>query len=344
MSYQKNNKKSCMAFIGLFVFFLLITTVLFNNLLLTNPSPTDLQQITPESITKANEKYKDYSSHISMPKKANYTIEEIYEKDQKIFIKLANNKIFNTSKNDSTYGISLGNTMSSLMSDFFPAETPLIIECGENIVFTGNVLQGTNNTKVQTNETTISELMPFIIIISITLCFIVFCIKMAISTSKIQKENRKSEKALKKEKNYSLKAVMQHISGLSLPQDTSCQILSCPNHYEFIFESNTFKLDKTKINNLQIVTSTETSKQAVSSVGGAIMGGAIAGPIGAAIGGRAKEKNINTSTNYLVFSYDKEGSYSEIKFKISATSYSIATKLVQEFKDTQSSTNTVTEL
>ena len=39
-----------------------------------------------------------------------------------------------------TYGNALGNTMTLLMSDFFQEGTILVIECEENIVFTGNIL------------------------------------------------------------------------------------------------------------------------------------------------------------------------------------------------------------
>lgn len=49
--------------------------------------------------------------------------------------------------------------------------------------------------------------------------------------------------------------------------------------------------------------------------GGAMLGAAIAGPIGAAIGGRAKEKKIQSTTSFLVVSYTgKDGAPAYITF------------------------------
>ena len=93
-----------------------------------------------EAVRKANEQYKGYSDYIVSPSRTYYKIEEIYWENERVFIKIADSDIFGKSENDMTYGNALGNTMSLLMSDFFEEGTILVIECEDNIVFTGNVL------------------------------------------------------------------------------------------------------------------------------------------------------------------------------------------------------------
>ena len=131
-------------FIVIILFLLLVGISVFailhpnNNDSKTSTSDSRIN-ISTDSVKKANEKYKGYSDYIVTPQKINYTIEEIYSKDGKIYIKILDNEIFTTSKNDSTYGVALGNTLSLLMSDFFPSGSVIVIECGDNIVFTGTI-------------------------------------------------------------------------------------------------------------------------------------------------------------------------------------------------------------
>lgn len=121
-------------FVGIIVFALMHPNEISNSTISIN------SKISNESIIKANEQYKGYSDYIVTPKKASYTIKEIYTKDEKVFINILDSEIFNKSENDSTYGVALGNTISLLMKDFFPSGTTIIIECSDNIVFTGNIL------------------------------------------------------------------------------------------------------------------------------------------------------------------------------------------------------------
>lgn len=121
-------------FVGIIVFAIMNPNENSNSAASTN------SKISNEAVIKANEQYNGYSDYIVTPKKANYTIDEIYAKDEKVFIKILDSEIFNKSENDSTYGVALGNTLSLLMNDFFPSGTTIIVECSDNIVFTGNIL------------------------------------------------------------------------------------------------------------------------------------------------------------------------------------------------------------
>ena len=66
-------------------------------------------------------------------------------------------------------------------------------------------------------------------------------------------------------------------------------------------------------------------------MGGAVAGGVIFGPLGAIIGGRAKNKKVKTVTQYLIITYTGEnGELKYIGFDIKNNPLS-AMKLVKEF-------------
>ena len=144
-------KKSASQWIIVIVlFFLLVGLMVFaimnpnenTNLVSNNNSNKVLEnnKISDEAVKKANEQYKGYSDYIVTPSRTYYKIEKIYTENERVFIKIADSDVFSKSENDMTYGNALGNTMTLLMSDFFQEGTILVIECEENIVFTGNIL------------------------------------------------------------------------------------------------------------------------------------------------------------------------------------------------------------
>jgi len=65
-----------------------------------------------------------------------------------------------------------------------------------------------------------------------------------------------------------------------------------------------------------IKTETEIQNAYVSSVGGAIGGLALFGPLGAMVGGRTKKKTDKIIHNYLIFAYDKDGQTDFISFDV----------------------------
>ena len=94
------------------------------------------------------------------------------------------------------------------------------------------------------------------------------------------------------------------VSGLPVPEKTMAQAGGTEDN-----------LTLEKVQEIAIQNHVEQQTQAVSSVGGAMLGAAIAGPIGAAIGGRAKEKKIQSTTSFLVVSYTgKDGAPAYIAF------------------------------
>lgn len=79
---------------------------------------------------------------------------------------------------------------------------------------------------------------------------------------------------------------------------------------------NNFVLQKDKISEISVMTDTEIQKQYVSSIGGAVAGGVVFGPLGAIVGGRAKEKKTKTKTYYLIFTYVSDNEVRYMSFEI----------------------------
>lgn len=80
------------------------------------------------------------------------------------------------------------------------------------------------------------------------------------------------------------------VSGLPVPEKTMAQVYYFEDHLEIDAGGTEYNLTLEKVQEIAIQNHVEQQTQAVSSVGGAMLGAAIAGPIGAAIGGRAKER------------------------------------------------------
>lgn len=94
-----------------------------------------------------------------------------------------------------------------------------------------------------------------------------------------------------------------HFSGLPIAEKAECQLLSYYDHYDFLSGKMKFSLAKSKVMDVSCKTETEFHSQYVSSVGGAVAGAALFGPIGAMVGGRAKKKTNMTTRHYLIVTY-----------------------------------------
>ena len=156
-------------------------------------------------------------------------------------------------------------------------------------------------------------------------------------------KKRKDDNLRKQSKNATLYIKLPVFQGLPVAEGTLCEISSCPNYYEFNANNVSFKLDKDKVQDICIKTDTEIKKHYTSSVGGAIGGAVLFGPIGAMIGGRAKKKKTTSKKNYLIFTYTKDNSIEYISFD--CTNSITAIKFVNEFtKNNKITTNTTIEL
>ncbi|WP_027636934.1 hypothetical protein [Clostridium butyricum] len=122
-----------------------------------------------------------------------------------------------------------------------------------------------------------------------------------------------------------------HISGLPFAEDSSMYLYLCDD--KVIFERNEFvyNLYISKIKDIIIKTDLEIQKTYISSIGGAIAGGYVFGPLGAIICGRVKEKKNKIINKYLIFTYEKEDTVDFISFDV--TNISKAQEFVTFFSN-----------
>lgn len=172
---------------------------------------------------------------------------------------------------------------------------------------------------VTTNSPDFPEWLPPLIIIPI-IVLIIF---------KIRKS--KSRKESINQSGLMMYTAFHHVNGLPIAENLLCEIRSYADRIDFKAGTTNIKLPRQKITDMCIKTDTEIQKQAVSSVGGAIAGGVMFGPLGAIIGGRAKNKKVKTTTQYLIITYTGEqGELKYIGFDIK-NDFLSANKLIKEF-------------
>ena len=119
-------------------------------------------------------------------------------------------------------------------------------------------------------------------------------------------KKKRQAKAEKEKLGIKLETNLIHFDGLPISENTICKVVSYNDKYEFIANGLTFNLQKDRITDVSIKTDVEIQKQSVSSIGGAIGGAVLFGPLGAIIGGRAKDRKVKTTTKYLIITYLKD--------------------------------------
>lgn len=175
--------------------------------------------------------------------------------------------------------------------------------------------------------------------------FIVLGVVMALVTVLLFRPTKKDKqkKAERREKaTESLKTcTMKHINGLPIAENTNCTIVMMDD--KFVFTSGTmhFELDKSKITDMCIKTDREIQQQYVSSVGGAVGGAVLFGPVGAIIGGRAKKKTVkNEIHNYFILTY-QSSDIKYIGFEPIGYATASANLYIEDFKKNHTSDTTV---
>lgn len=184
--------------------------------------------------------------------------------------------------------------------------------------------------------------MEFVVAI-ILLVFAVLCIVMAIKTSNIKKKQKKAIKVLKAH-GLTQQLIAKHTYGLPIAEGLACTIQAYNDHIDFLSGTTHITLDNEKITDMCIKNETEIQKQYVSSVGGAVGGAVLFGPLGAMIGGRAKKKTSKTTSFYFIITYKKaDAALDYIGFDVSGCVWQ-ASKLVDEFHKNNKKGNTHIEL
>jgi hypothetical protein len=157
-------------------------------------------------------------------------------------------------------------------------------------------------------------------------------------SKKLERENVKIKQAQStagfKEKKevlgLEINAYAKHVAGLPAAEGVLFYLYLGKD--KVIFERNeiTYNLSFDKIRDVTIKTDIEIQKAYVSSIGGAVGGAVLFGPLGAMIGGRAKQKENKTINNYLIFTYDKDNNIDFITFDV--TGIFKAQKFVEFFR------------
>lgn len=186
-------------------------------------------------------------------------------------------------------------------------------------------------------QSTVGEMLPLLIIIGVLFLLIIFCIRMIILTSKAKAQGKRQRKELMDSGVVNM-TVGKHMAGLPLSEGTFCNIHEYSDKIVFLSNGSDFTLVKEKITDISIKTDAEITSQYVSSVGGAVAGAVLFGPLGAIVGGRAKQKKSKTVYRYLIFTYTKDESVDYISFDVSTT-FSQAMKICSSFKNGSVSAN-----
>ncbi len=106
-------------------------------------------------------------------------------------------------------------------------------------------------------------------------------------------------------------------SGLPVPERTLAQVYYFDDHVEIDAGGVEYDLSMDKIQSVSIQTNVDRQTQFVSSAGGALLGAAVAGPIGAVVGGRIKEKQTQQTESYLIIHYiGKDGTPAVLSFSL----------------------------
>lgn len=114
-----------------------------------------------------------------------------------------------------------------------------------------------------------------------------------------------------KVKRETVNCKLQLVGGLDLAAGSICSAMCSPEFISFSASGQTFSLSPSKLIDVSVMTPQEIQTQYVSSVGGAIAGGILLGPIGAALGGSAQKKKTKIVRQYLIFAYQAD---SEVKY------------------------------
>lgn len=140
-----------------------------------------------------------------------------------------------------------------------------------------------------------------------------------------------------------------HTYGLPVAEDVKVTCYWCKDKVLFETSGASFNLSFDKLTDVvskteqEIQTATSNQQQYVSSLGRAATGAVMFGPLGAVIGGRARKKNVTTTTTissqisyYLIFTYVDND---EVKYiAIEMTSIDMTLPFIEAFKQIKPTT------
>jgi len=166
-----------------------------------------------------------------------------------------------------------------------------------------------------------SPLVIFIVLLLLGLLLVFLGIRTKVESPEMKRKRKEYEKTHISSK---------HQAGLPLAEGATCEIEYGTTGFVFKSSGNTFNMDFSKITDICVKTDAEIQSQYVSSIGGAVGGAVLFGPLGAMIGGRAKKKSTTTLSYYMIITYNKNNAVNYISFEIFEPAR--AHKIISDFK------------
>ncbi len=152
----------------------------------------------------------------------------------------------------------------------------------------------------------------------IAVCFviIVVCVLLLVIGTGPARKAKKVINSFKKRPGVMDCAVLRHAYGLDFADDAECIVCLCNTGFVFARQEKEIFLSFAKVADVSLKTDLEIQRSYTSSAGGAVAGALLLGPLGAAVGGRTKQKVNRSVKYYLIFTYNKDdGSTGFISFK-----------------------------
>ncbi|OOM82332.1 hypothetical protein CLPUN_03010 [Clostridium puniceum] len=144
-----------------------------------------------------------------------------------------------------------------------------------------------------------------------------YCTKCGTKNNDLNIQNNATKSVSKFQKLGALSSIKgKHVVGLSLPEGLNGYVHLFNTKIVFEIAGSIYNLPINKVKDISVKSDNDIQKAYVSSIGGAVAGGVLFGPLGAIIGGRTKEKTSITINYYLIFTYIKEGSTDYISFQV----------------------------
>ncbi len=163
-----------------------------------------------------------------------------------------------------------------------------------------------------------------LVILGIAVIIFILCIvslvkshKYRVIRKKEQKEAKQKRKDLKDTMNLTQLVTLRHMAGLPISEGAECDVGMNAEFIVFGRNGDTFKLPLSKVSDMCIKTETDIRNAYVSSVGSAVAGGVIFGPLGAMVGGRTKKITDTIAHNFFIIAYEKDGKTEYISFDCS---------------------------
>lgn len=170
-------------------------------------------------------------------------------------------------------------------------------------------------------------------IIFAVIIVLIIIYQVVVYTNPISNEQKTKREQKKEELNAKKSITLPHFYGLPLAEGSMCNLFLCDDNIVIECKGTTFNLNKDKIIDVAGKSETEIKKSYVSSIGGAIGGATLFGPLGAIIGGRAKEKTDKEEKQYLIFTYKDKEENKYISFLVNRDRTGIY-DFISDFKET----------